>query len=184
MTSEKQSRANRRNAQKSTGPTTSEGKTAVRHNALKHGLLAKDVLLRGEDEDELRALGERMVAELQPEGELEEQLVEQIVADRWRLRRLHRVEASIFNYELTSVTSSAYGPPHNEATILGLLFIRDATGANAFSKLSRYEIPIQRNLYTALHELQRLQAARRAEGEVSPPGVVDVGVSVVSGNDL
>src|SRR5919107_4615786 len=130
VTSEKQSRANRRNAQKSTGPTTSEGKAAVRHNALKHGLLAEDVLLRGEDKDELRALGDRMVAELQPEGELEEQLVEQIVADRWRLRRLHRVEASIFNHEIGSITSSTFGPPHNEATILGLVFIRDANGAN------------------------------------------------------
>jgi hypothetical protein len=76
VTSEKQIQANRRNAQKSTGPITSEGKATVRHNALKHGLLAEDVFLRGEDKDELRALGERLIAELQPEGELEEMMVE------------------------------------------------------------------------------------------------------------
>ena len=184
MTSEKQNQANRRNAQKSTGPTTSEGKAAVRHNALRHGLLAEDVLLLGEDRDELRALCERMVAEWQPEGELEEQLVGQIVAALWRLRRLHRVEAGIFNHELTSASSNMFLASPNEATLLGRSFIRDDNGANAFLKLSRYEIPIQGSLYKALHELQRLQAARRAEGEVSPPGAVDVGVSVVSGNDL
>ena len=185
MTSEKQNQANKRNAQKSTGPTTSEGKAAVRHNALKHGLVAEHVLLIGEDKDELRALGERMVAELQPEGELEEQLVEQIVAARWRLRRMHRVEAGIFEQELTSVTSSTFVVTrHNEATMLGQSFIRDANGANAFSKLSRYEIPIERSFYRALHELEGVQAARRGEGEVSPPGAVDVDVSGVSANDL
>jgi hypothetical protein len=50
MTSDKQGAANRRNAQKSTGPKTPEGKAAVRLNAMKHGLLSKDVLLPGEDE--------------------------------------------------------------------------------------------------------------------------------------
>src|SRR5919112_1694309 len=174
MTSEKQSRGKGRNAQKSTGPTTSEGRPAVRHNALKHGLLAEDVLLLGEDKDELRALGERMVAELQPEGELEVMMVEKVVAARWRLQRLHRVEAGIFE-ELTSATSSTFVVTrHNEATMLGRSFIRDAQGANAFSKLSRYEVPIERSLFRALHELQSVQAARRGEGEVSPPGAVDV----------
>jgi hypothetical protein len=38
MTSEKQIQANRRNARKSTGPKTPEGKDAVRLNANKHGL--------------------------------------------------------------------------------------------------------------------------------------------------
>jgi hypothetical protein len=54
MTSDKQARANRRNALKSTGPNTPEGKAAVRHNALRHGLGSSDILLPGEDEDALR----------------------------------------------------------------------------------------------------------------------------------
>jgi hypothetical protein len=44
VTSEKQVQANRQNVLKSTGPKTLEGKAAVRHNAVKHGLLAKEVL--------------------------------------------------------------------------------------------------------------------------------------------
>ena len=47
---------------------------------------------------------------------------------------------------------------------LGRTFTRDAENANAFSKLSRYETAIERGLYKALHELQRLQAARVAAG--------------------
>ncbi len=71
-----------------------------------------------------------------------------------------------------------------ESATLGQTFIRDADKANAFSKLSRYETTIERSLYKALHELQRLQAARRAEGNVQPPVAVDVDVSGVSRDDL
>jgi hypothetical protein len=40
-----QQAANRQNAQKSTGPTTDEGKAASSRNALKHGLLARDIVV-------------------------------------------------------------------------------------------------------------------------------------------
>ncbi len=66
MTSEKQVQANRRNALKSTGPKTQEGKDIVRHNAVKHGLLSQEVLLPDEDEAAFRELGERLREELQP----------------------------------------------------------------------------------------------------------------------
>ena len=47
MTSEKQAKANRRNALKSTGPKTPNGKAAIRYNATKHGLLSREILLPG-----------------------------------------------------------------------------------------------------------------------------------------
>jgi hypothetical protein len=173
MTSEKQAQANRRNARKSTGPKTPEGKAAIRHNALKHGLLAQEVLIFGEDEDELISLTERMRNTLKPEGDLEELLVEQIVAASWRLRRLRHVEDGIF--DVMFYTSPPNLPDHEShpaptyTSSLGQSFIQDANSFNAFSKLSRYETTIGRSLYKALHELERLQAARRAEGDVPPP---------------
>ena len=99
MTSEGKAEANRRNAQKSTGPRTPGGKAAVRLNALRHGLLSKEVLLPGEDGEALGELGDRLWAELQPVGELENLLVGRVVAAVWRLRRLGRVEAGIFAWE-------------------------------------------------------------------------------------
>jgi hypothetical protein len=178
MTSEKQSKANRENARNSTGPKTPEGKDAVRLNALKHGLLSKEALLPSEDEDALRDLDEGLRTELRPTGQLENLLVDRIVEAVWRLKRLGRVEAGIFAWELDN---SVRDP---DKSMLGLSFIRDANGANAFSKLSRYEITIERGLYKALHELQRLQAARRAEGSVAPPAAVDVDVSGIAKDDL
>ncbi len=100
MTSDRKAEANRQNALMSTGPKTAEGKAAVRLNAVKHGLLSEQVLLPDEDEDALSELSERLRAELQPEGELENLLVDRITAATWRLRRLGRVEAGIFAFEL------------------------------------------------------------------------------------
>ena len=71
-----------------------------------------------------------------------------------------------------------------ETATLGQTFVRDANKANAFSKLSRYETTIERSLYKALHELQRLQAARGVGGNVSPPLAIDVDVSRASRADL
>src|SRR5215212_3046361 len=100
MTSDKQIDANRQNALRSTGPKTPEGKDAVRLNALKHGLLSKETLLPGEDQEALRELDERLKDELRPVGELENLLVDRIVASYWRLGRLGPVEAGIFAWEL------------------------------------------------------------------------------------
>jgi hypothetical protein len=57
--------------------------------------------------------------------------------------------------------------------LLNKLFRNDV-----LSKLSRYEGRIERGLYRALHELQRMQARRR--GELVPaPIAVDVNVNGV-----
>jgi hypothetical protein len=170
MTSARKAEANRQNAQKSTGPKTPEGKAAVSLNALKHGLLSKEILLPGEDEEALRELDERLRGELQPDGVVEVLLVDRVTSLLWRLRRLGHVEAGIFAQE------RQWHVGDQDASSLGLAFIRDGNGANAFSKLSRYETTIERGLYKALHELQRLQAARRG-GDGPAPLALDVDVS-------
>ncbi len=221
MTSEKQIQANRRNAQRSTGPQTPQGKAAVRLNANKHSLRSQEILLPGEDVEALKELDESLRAELQPVGELENLLVDGIVAANWRLRRLRRVEAGIFAWQLyeelaeraqqeaeSYVSTSADvlnddiirdKQKHQEALFkaqqmkaeqdaetatLGRTFMRDADQANAFSKLSRYETAIWQSLYKALHELQRLQAARHTQGDVLPPIALDVDVSGVPGEGV
>jgi len=88
--------ANRKNAQLSTGPKSPEGKAAARWNAMKHGLLAKEVVIRTgdgrESKTEFSALLTSLKEDLQPEGVLEEMLVEKIAVCYWRLRRALRCE--------------------------------------------------------------------------------------------
>ena len=89
--------ANRQNARKSTGPRTPEGRAVSRMNALKHGILSKEVLVHGlnrkESSWELSALHERFWQELNPVGPVEEMLVDQIVTTHWRLRRALTAES-------------------------------------------------------------------------------------------
>ncbi len=98
MVSERKLAANRRNAQRSTGPKTPAGKAAVRYNALQHGLLAQEVVITAgdgrEDPAELQRLLSALVEDLQPVGALEDLLLQKIAICYWRLRRAVRVESA------------------------------------------------------------------------------------------
>ena len=106
MTSERQIAANRANALHSTGPKTPEGKAAVRHNALRHGLLARDVVLPEEDLDAFEDLLNQVRAELSPVGRIEELLVDRIVNIMWRLGRSARVETALFDWRVRELQVS------------------------------------------------------------------------------
>ena len=214
MTSDKQLVANRRNAQKSTGPKTDQGKAATKYNALRHGLLAQGAIIPGEDASVFYELYEDLRKEFSPDGELEFRLVDLIATSFWRLRRLGRVEAGIFamqrfkidvvrasneaekfvetssiidfpDFTETKITNEisyqkamsqaekARQSQQEDLPTMGLAFVEDARSENAFSKLSRYEAGIERSLYRAIHELQRLQAGRR-DAKVPAPVVIDV----------
>ena len=100
MTSERQKTANRANALRSTGPKTPEGKAVVRLNALQHGLLAREVVLPGEDADAFEDLWNRVRTSLSPEGPVEEFLVDRVVNGMWRLRRSERAETALLHSRL------------------------------------------------------------------------------------
>ena len=89
--------ANRRNAEKSTGPKTANGKAVSKLNALKHGLLAQSVVVQGhkfrESPREFKKLCQEFYANLVPVGPLEEMLVDQIISLTWRLRRARLAES-------------------------------------------------------------------------------------------
>jgi len=95
--SPKQIEANRRNAQKSTGPKTSNGRAVSKMNALKHGILSKEAVVHGrcikESDREFAALHQRFWEALMPVGPVEEMLVDQIVTAHWRLRRAMKAES-------------------------------------------------------------------------------------------
>ncbi len=109
---EKQIAANRRNAAHSTGPRTEEGKQIVSQNALKHGLLAREVVVSVGDGAENRQEFDAMLLDLKdyfaPQGVLEEILVEKIAVAYWRLRRAHRFEVGVIRDNLDNATDTYY----------------------------------------------------------------------------
>jgi hypothetical protein len=170
MTTEKQIKANRENAKKG-GVKTPEGKAIVRYNALKHGLLSKEVLLEGEDEKSLVELRKKLYRELKPASELELILVDRIVANTWRLKRAIRVEREMIIDDCNEEDWQGNIKKKN----LGEAFSYDFVNYDTYGKFIRYETSIERGIYRALHELQRIQSARKGE---KPPAPVAIDVDV------
>ncbi len=74
--------------EKATGPRTELGKQRSSRNALKYGIFSKVVVLKRESEAEFEDLLDGLRTYFQPEGTLEEILVEKLAALFWRERRL------------------------------------------------------------------------------------------------
>src|SRR5262249_37838704 len=94
MATPQQIEANRRNAQKSTGPTTPEGKDRSRFNALKHGMRARTPVLPGEDSQAFQQRVDSWTLDLKPRTTVEAYLVERAVRASWRLDRADRAETA------------------------------------------------------------------------------------------
>ena len=85
--------ANRRNAQRSTGPRTAEGKTRSSQNAFKHGLYSNQLITASEDPTEFDQLRATLRSEHQPANTTEEILVDELAQNFWRMRRFRKMEA-------------------------------------------------------------------------------------------
>jgi len=99
MTSIQKIEANRRNAQKATGPRTEAGKRRASQNALKHGLLARATLLRDEDPAAFATYAGGWIDAISPQTPMEEALTERAIDFSWRLRRASRIEAGLLELE-------------------------------------------------------------------------------------
>ncbi len=96
MTSLKQIEANRRNALKSTGPTTPEGKERSRCNAIRHGLTAETVIGALEDAEDYEAFEAAVIADYDAETAVQRELVLRLASVLWRLRRSTAIESALF----------------------------------------------------------------------------------------
>ena len=173
MSSQKQIDANRRNALKSTGPRTPEGRAAVRLNGLTHGLTAATLVLAGESQPDFESLLASFEAEHDPATPTEVALVAQLAMAAWRLRRGYHVEASYLSKKLKDTAGFA----KQDSTASERTAIAFQHNFEAINNFSRYESRLERSFHKALRELQRLRALRITEMEnqtqFADPGPVD-----------
>jgi len=99
MTSLEQIEANRRNACKSTGPITEEGKQRSRCNAVRHGLTAETVIGALEDAEDYKAFEAAIIADYDAQSAVERELVLRLASLLWRLRRATTMETGLFEIQ-------------------------------------------------------------------------------------
>src|SRR5882724_9814959 len=158
MSTLKQIEANRLNATKSTGPRTAQGKSAVRLNALKHGLFATDPVIPGEDPAHLEALHAGHYDRFQPATTEEHVLVAALIRDAWRLERCSNSE--------TDVWTQAFDRHKDDNHALAR---SEWYAAKPLMHLQRRIDSAERNYSRNLELLIKLQAARqKAASEARP----------------
>ena len=186
MSTEAQITANRRNAKKSTGPRTHQGRTIISHNAVKHGLFARQTLIDSENEADFDLYHDQLLSELAPESPMESMLAERIVILSWRLIRIGRIQAQTINSlkadnkssPLAKLTQSLFFKHNNQSQAtsdppahlaLGRLAIKDFSNARVLDRLLMYERRIEHSLFKTNLEFQRLRLMRKLNTESDSP---------------
>ena len=175
--SKKQLLANRRNAKKSTGPKTKQGKLTTSKNAIQHGLDAEKFVVIGEKINDLIEFRDRLIDHLKPQGIHEEIVVSKMIDVAIRLRRIPIIEAGIFNHEILeyegkefkeNVAHAIEGVRDKEVVIsantiirkTGLAFARDCNQGSAILKLNTIEDRLLAKYFKLLELLKKKQKKR------------------------
>src|SRR5579884_1766368 len=128
-----------------TGPRTAAGKQRSSLNALKHGLTSRRVVLPYENQAEYDALLKDLLDESQPVGIIEFELVNDIAAALWRLRRVRGRECDLAEVALGLKTSKQ--------------------ARQEFALMMRYTAAIERELHRAIIRLNQVQELRHKRDE-------------------
>jgi hypothetical protein len=191
MTSFRQIDANRRNARKSTGPTSEEGKERSRCNAVRHGLTAETVIGSLEDTEDYKAFEAAIIADYDAQSAVERELVLRLASLLWRLRRALMVETGLFEIQANhpdefrntgeirpaarEIVYAMFGQAEasrqqstetfvDSAAEVTNCFLRLANSPNyALDRLSRYEVALWRQVDQTLFALDALDRRKPQE---------------------
>src|SRR6476469_5092686 len=159
MRSEAQIAASRANGTKSRGPITTIGRAISAQNSATHGLAgAKLIVIEGESTDRWQALLEACHREFLPETEIETELVTEIAAARWRLRRCWSMETSLFDMEIAKQREDPECAPQDYES-------QHASAARDLGQnmrlMDRYETRMRRSYERAVENLYQLRHRRK-----------------------
>ena len=184
-TTKAQIAANRRNCQKSTGPSTPQGKAVASQNSLKHGLTASQIVIKSEDQAEFNLHRSQLLEEFAPQTPFESLLAERIVELSWRLRRAGNLQSQTIDVLATPKTGplakfqqallAKYAPDTqtdqeelDPELALGRMVVKDFSNSRVLEKLLMREKRIEGSLYRTMLELQRLNMIKNLKAAQDP----------------
>src|SRR2546422_8843330 len=157
MATLQQIEANRRNALKSTGPKTPQGKAAVSLNSLRHGLRARTVVLPGESREEFDRLCNDLELEWRPVSRTAQFYLEQMAVSQWKLTRMEIGEANLYKESV---------PGKIQLPLLDRLWQAQCRLERSYARAQR---ELERLQYDRPPFMQKEETAPQPEAEVPQP---------------
>jgi hypothetical protein len=161
QTLSKRAIASRANGAKSQGPTSLAGKRRSSANSLRHGLLAKSIVLTYESESVFQQFFDEHLQKLNPADGVEYAVVEEIVTAAWRLRRIWNIESTLFNKAIGRSTDPNAAGRHADA-------FSALAGSNQLQLLDRYESRLHRMYQRSLNTLMQLRKIPESQPHPEP----------------
>ena len=147
------------NGVKSHGPVSPGGKTRSSMNALKHGMTAKTLVLCNESKEGFNEMSQALFDQWLPRNEVEAELVEMMVAAKWRQRRSWGVETATVDLEIDT-QAPAFARKYDNADELTRtaeaihgLHAKD----NTLPLQNRYEMSMDRQYFRAQNQLLKIR---------------------------
>ena len=152
----------RRNGALAAGTKSPEGIKKSSVNALRHSLTAKTIVLSNESQTKFDELLESFIRKFQPHDEVELELVTEMVAARWRLRRIWVIQTAGLDHQMDKMEAelSEKFALLTEPTRLSLAFTTMANQEKSLQLLLRYETTYSRAFDRAQKALDKMRKNR------------------------
>jgi hypothetical protein len=149
------------NGSKSRGPITIQGKSISSQNSLKHGATSSRVVLKHESQEEFDQLKDSFIDRFNPADVLEHELVHEMSAARWRMRRIEAMESALFDKAIEDQLDN----PDNDPARAQMLAYIEVAESKSYRALQRHQSQLRRAYEKAWKELELLQVQRNNSEE-------------------
>ncbi|MEP6537657.1 MAG: hypothetical protein ABJF23_20145 [Bryobacteraceae bacterium] len=153
MSTKQKRKIAKKNGAKAAGAKSPQGIQTSAKNALRHGLTSKTLVLANESPEKFTQLLQAYIGKFQPTDEVEMNLVDEMVAARWRQQRAWAIQTAALDLQMETQTVEVRGEPARVAHA----FIAMAKEEKVLELILRYEISFSRMHDRAMKELFRLR---------------------------
>ena len=170
MPTDKQRAANKRNAQKSTGPRTDEGKKRSAANAIRHGLFAKDYTMTPEEKIDKERLLDAYIGHFHPQDPITLDLIEELAMAKIRQKRAWALEAALLKIEMRR-QQEAHEKDYPDEDMDGRIALCVewlADESRTLETLRRYEGQLHRAWHKCLAQLERRLPPKKEDSQSEP----------------
>ncbi len=159
--------ASQTNGALSQGPATAEGKAISSQYATKHGLNCRQIVLANESQAEWESYLASYRGTYRPEGACEDDLVNEMAAARWRLRRVVSMERALFDARIANAAKTLEAAGEDPSAALDVAYCSLTEDGKALNNLHRYASRLRREYEKATRELGLIQRNCRNKDEES-----------------